>query len=168
MNTNAALGSIVIRKNEQENITIDLATVLEINESDLTREYSQQAAQYGYFATMLARAERTMIRAETFTQRIYAQADDFWRNELKGMKFTEPQIKGLVLLDEEYIKAQDEEAEAVYNYKLIKALVDALNKKAEMLISLGAHIRAEVGMTGMTMREKKLDDSVKALKAMRR
>lgn len=163
MNTSATLGSIAIT-DAGKRVEIDLADVLEIDEQDISKEYTRFAAVYGYFASMLARADRALAIADARTEQAYAEADDFWREENKGEKMTEARIKSLIMLDEKYIQTKDAEIQAKYNHQVIKALVNALDKKGEMLISLGAHIRQEANMTGMTMRDKEMDDAVKRVK----
>jgi len=152
----------------------DIAEVLNINPDDITTEYIRQAALYGYFTVLAARAEDAAGRADSKKEQEYAQADLDIRDEAErnGKKTTETQIRSQVLIDVSYDKMVNASFVTKLDHKLLKAIVAALEMKANMLISLGAMIRNEMSMTGMTMKENQLkaatDEVKKVLDARKR
>lgn len=133
-----------------------------IDSTNLTEEYAQQVSRYVKLVRLSNQAEREATRAKAAEERAYAAADEFYREDLskQGTKFTETMIKSLVTLDEDYITAQEAAADAQNRYLLYKQLVRAMEMRSDMLISMGAHQRAEISMTGMKVKEKEYDDVV--------
>lgn len=135
--------------------------LLRINQVALSDEFAGQAARYGYFAAMAAGAEATYRAAKRRTEIVYAEADEELRREFaeseSGRKVTEAVVKAAIMLDEDYCSAVEQELEALYNYKLLQALVNAFEQRASMLQSLGAHIRHEYDMTDMHILEDPAD-----------
>lgn len=146
---------------------VQLSEVLEIYEDDLTRHFAEQASIFGYFAIQLAEADRLLSKVKTEADQAYAEADAYYRkqyNELE-QKYTETVIRGDVLLDEDYNKVLDRQRLLERNVAILKAIVNALKMKAEMLISMGAHMRQEYDMTGMSIRQQRMDNAVDEVKA---
>jgi hypothetical protein len=141
---------------------VDLNEIFNVNEDDLTREFAQQASTYAYFASLCALAEHSAAVAEAKKEQEYSLADLAIRKKFEhnGQKSTEAQIRSSVLADVKYSKAAGTAMDAEGDYKMLKAVVRALEQRAEMLISLGAHLRAEMSQTGMNIREKGYQDVV--------
>lgn len=139
----------------EEEIIVDLEKIFSIDETNLTQEYAQQAALYGRFAYLLAKADYENSMASSYKDREYARCDLEAREyyDSQGMKSTEGLIKSKVLTMEDYEVSVDEADDAYGSYKVLRAIVDALKMKADMLVSLGAHLRAEYSQTGMNIRE---------------
>ena len=146
--------------------TFPLLDILEIHEDDLTGDFMDQASLYGYFSVLAAAADDAAARSESNKDQEYAQADLAVREEAErnGQKTTENQIKSLVLVDEAYSKMVDAAFVTKYDLKLIKAIVAALEARANMLISLGAMVRHEQDMTGMNTKERALDSALDEVK----
>lgn len=140
--------------------------IFSVDENDLTKEFMQQPSIYGYFATAMAVAEDNANRAEYRKDQEYAAADDASRKamDLNGLKYTETVIRGMVLTDEQYAAAVADELQAKYEYKILKAIVNALEQRANMLVSLGSHLRHEENMTGMNIRDRAIDNMSKNVK----
>jgi len=149
---------------------INLSEVLDVYEERLTEHFAEQASIFGFFSVQLAEADRLFGIAKLGVDQEYALADAHYRNEHIEFeeKYTEPSIKAEIALDEDYQKALDKQYQAKYNMDVIKSIVNALKMKADMLISMGAHLRQEYDMTGMTIREqsmgKQLENVKKAIK----
>jgi len=137
-----------------------------INEAYLSQEFSTQAAMYVELITNYNRAETEHMKAKANLERIYAEVDQDIRDELavNGKKYTETVVKSLVLLEEDYIEEQQYALHASKKYMLLKQLLKAMEMRADMLISLGAHLRAEISMTQMNIKEKDYDAKVKDLR----
>jgi len=148
--------------------TFPLLDILEIHEDDLTSDFMDQASLYGYFSVLAASADDAAARAESNKDQEYAQADLDVREdaERNGTKTTETQIKSKVLTDEGYSKMVDIAFVTKYDLKLIKAVVAALEARANMLISLGAMVRHEESMVGLHINEneRKLDSALNEVK----
>jgi hypothetical protein len=151
---------------DRKNKAIQLSDILDIQEERLTEHFAEQASIFGYFAIQLAEADRLLGKIKTEAEQEYAKADAHYRktyNELEE-KFTEAVIRGDVMLDEDYNKVLDRQRLLQRNVSTLKAIVNALKMKADMLISMGAHLRQEYGMTGMTIREQDMDKAVDDVK----
>ena len=157
--------SISIIANGKEK-TYDIGKIFDINENDLTKEFTSQATIYAYFATALAQADYDASVANMVTEQTGADADQFYRADLtkKGEKYTEGVIKSMVQQDEEYSGAVQAELTAKYNARVLKAIVSAMEMRAQMLISVGSHIRHELDMTGMNIRERQFNKTVDDVK----
>ena len=144
---------------------IDIGNLFDINEDNLTKEFATQASLYAYFATLQAEAERLQAKAEMKKDQEYAKSDEYWRAYLdkREKKYTEAVIKSNVIRDEDYDKANNALINITYDLNVIKAIVRALQMRAEMLISLGAHLRQEYSMTGMSV-NKAFDEATRAVK----
>ena len=146
--------------------TINLADILEIYEIELTTHFAEQASIFGHFSIQLAEADRLLGIAKMITEQVYAKADAGYRkayNEAE-IKYTEAVIRGEVLLDEDYQNVVKSQHNAKHNVDVLKAIVNALKMKADMLISMGAHLRQEYDMTGMTIREQSMNKAVDNVK----
>ena len=145
---------------------IQLSDILDIQEERLTEHFAEQASIFGYFAIQLTEADRLLSKVKTEAEQEYAKADAHYRkmyNEL-DQKFTEAVIKADVMLDDDYNNVLDRQRLLQRNVATLKAIVNALKMKAEMLISMGAHLRQEYDMTGMTIREQRMDKAVDDVK----
>lgn len=148
------------------NRKVDILSLLEIDESDLANEFAQQAALYGWVGHLTAEAEYNASVAKHQTEIEYASADDNARFQMDaaGEKTTEGKVRAAIDLDEQYIEARQEENRRWKEYKTLRSLSDALKMRADMLISMGAHLRAEQEMTGMKINTDKWDKAVDNLK----
>jgi len=156
-----SLGSI-----EVEGKTIAISSLFEIDEEDLDREYREQSALYAYFITKTSEADDLHAQAVTNKELVYAQADEYFRSKFRdlGIKVTEKGVESSIIQDEEYGEALDKERKTKLQHTILKGIVRAMEQRANMLISLGAHRRAELDMTNMTINRTKHDDDVGELK----
>lgn len=124
---------------------------LDINQEDLSTEFSKQPSSYARYAVQLAQAERLFGKAAAVREQMYAILDKEYRlaAQLDNKKPTEPQLKALIEMDEDFVAVLEDELNAKYNYKVLKAIVDSWYMRADMLVSLGAHTRHEMDMVGM-------------------
>jgi len=161
------------KANQQESIDVvlgnrkvDILSLLSIDENDLANEFAQQAALYGWIGHLTAKAEYSASIAKHQTEIEYAAADDNARFQMDaaGEKTTEGKVKAAIDLDEQYIAAKQEENRLWKEYKVLRSLSDAMRMRADMLISMGAHLRAEQEMTGMKINTDKWDRTVDNLK----
>jgi hypothetical protein len=152
MKTDIPGNVVVVIRGEKH--TYNIADLLEIDENNLSKEFASQAALFGFFATAQAEAEMEMEMASSAKDREYATADEYYRSELerKEKKYTEAVIRSSIIRDVDYVTAEQGFHIAEHNANMLKMIVKALGQRAEMLISLGAHLRAEADMTGMSIK----------------
>lgn len=145
----------------------DLHDLFSVDDTDIIKEYTQQAALYGYFAAAEALAEEQVANATRVTEVDYAVADSDYRGEAEknGRKITETQIRSMILSDADYDKTLNLELKAKAEVKMLKAIVAALDMRANMLVSLGAHMRSELDQTGMNVKENQFNKSVNEAKS---
>lgn len=145
---------------------IQISDILDVHEDNLTEHFAEQASIFGYFSVQLAEAERILGKIKVEAEQEYAKADAYYRDQYKELdeKYTEAVIRGHVILDDDYNKVLDRQRSAKHNVDVIKAVVNALKMRADMLISMGAHLRQEYGMTGMTIREQSMEKEMEKVK----
>ena len=145
--------------------TID--EICQINQDDITSDMVRQASLYGFFSNMLSRQEWETIKAKAMMEQTYGQADEIYRAEIltSGEKLREAAVKGMVINDEDYIEAESKHQHAVYLQSVLMNICRTLSMKSDMLISLGAQLRAELHMTGMKTKEKKYESEIDQMKA---
>ncbi len=103
---------------------------------------------------MVAEAEAQASHSKHLREVAYASAYEYWRETLsKEGKPTEAMVNAAVTQDEEYLNAKHDEISTEQHYRTLRAISDALRMRADMLISLGAHLRAEQGMTNAHINE---------------
>ena len=148
------LGVISIELDGQD-IDLDLQSILPVDEDSLSREFANQASLYAYIAMLSARAEAMNLDARDTKDRIYAQMDKRARLSLKERResFTEAKVKAVVLTSVDYQDACDYLISCRETMLMLKSLVTAMEQRASMLQSLGAHVRHEAEQTGMIIRD---------------
>jgi hypothetical protein len=127
------------------------ASSLEINTQDLSSEFTHQAAMYAHWSRLQAQAEAMVNTLANEKDLEYAAADSEYRQQLisRGEKFTEKVIEGLVLRDDDYQQVVEAWLKAKELYQTLRGVTYAFSMRADMLVSLGAHLRAEATMAGM-------------------
>jgi hypothetical protein len=146
----------------------DILELFKIDDTNLSKEMSQQAAIYGYFSVLAAMADDVSSKASFEASTDEAVADLNYRDKYAktGQKFTEATIRATIMSDEKHIKKLEVELVTKYDLKLLKAIVATLDQRANMLVSLGAWLRHELDMTSMHTNESKLTESVDAVKTV--
>jgi len=149
---------------------IRLGDIFSIDEAVISEEMTRQAGLYAYFAVQMAHAEYAHARAIVTKDKEYAVADDYYRDELAkdfagtGKKITEAVVKAAIIQDEDYQDAVSEESAAKLSYRLLRTICEALEMRATMLQSVGAHLRHELDMTGMNIRDRKYQSAISDVK----
>jgi len=128
-----------------------LRSILKINEARLTHEFIEQAGTYAWFATLLAFAiaevESEKMNHEVLQANLYAEKRSTMIEE--GAKITEDKVKAAVLQDERYSKSAELVNETRRKQNILKAIVNALEQRKDMLIQLGSTKRQEMFSDGM-------------------
>lgn len=137
---------------------ISVRELLDIDEADLNSEFACQAARYAYFAVLEAKAERQWKGAVRRRREEEALAFKSFKSDKEmippgGRTVSDDYASSLVLIDEVCSELKEKELEAQYRHSLMKSISFAFSMRANMLQSLGANLRAEQGMTGMSTKE---------------
>jgi len=135
-----------------DKIDIDTDKLFDIDETNLTKEYAKQASLYAYYGTLYNEADRALMKSDAYKDSLYAELDLEYRKELQDEKATEGRIKSMVISDADYEKSVTQVTYCTYRKGVLKTIMDALKMRADMLVSMGAHLRAEYDQTGMVIR----------------
>jgi hypothetical protein len=143
-----------------------LGEIFDIDEANLTQEFAEQSGLFAFFSALWAKSEFNSSVIEFGLEQEQASADADSRSELEaaGKKYTEAVIRGMISLDEECSKLMESLLGQRYESKLLKAICDALKMRADMLISMGSHIRHEMDSMGLQVKEKKFNKSLEDVK----
>lgn len=129
--------------------TIDdeyLKECVRINPEDIQSEYLRIPADLAYWNAQYATALRAHLMAEVDLKIMKGRLIPMIREQIviKGGKPTVDQVDALVESNEDYIAQRYELVGTEVAKNEAYGKLDAIRSKKEMLISLGAHIRAEM------------------------
>lgn len=123
----------------------DVREQLTIDPVRLEEDFVRTPADLGYWNTQCAMWASRYKKAENDRKKTYAEVrvevEDAVREA--GGKATVDRLDALVLVDHRYVAAQEREMEALERKEFAFGIVDSLRHKADMLVSLGAHVRQE-------------------------
>lgn len=114
---------------------------------DISTQFEEIPGQLAYWNAQYAKALRAHLNAEIDEKvtraRVYLASKE--AIIAKGGKPTEDHLKAVVDSNEDYMTARYAAADAEAVKNDLYGKLDAIRSKKEMLISLGAHLRAEMG-----------------------
>lgn len=160
------VGKIVTLTVDGKEIIFNLDNVLDMSEQTITKDMAVQSATYGYIAMILAKAEKHSNNCKRDKEVAYAATDQKVRTKLLGIgaKFTEAVVKAGIEQDENYQADVDYYDSSVFAVGVLKMLVKSLDMKSNMLISMGAMVRSEMGMTGMHIKTDSYEQNIDNMK----
>lgn len=137
-------------------VELDLDSIIPIHDN-LSAEFSEQPSLYAYIAMLAARAEACWLDAKRQLDETRATTDKEVRMDLaaSGEKFTEAKVTAEITMRKGYREAIEYELATHEQWLIMRALEQTMAQRAQMLISLGAHLRAESEQAGMLIRETK-------------
>lgn len=124
--------------------TEELRAAVNIDPLFLKEEFVRIPGDLAYWNSQFAKAHREFLLAKlraneiASTQRIILRADNV-------RKLTVDDMNSLVDEDIDVRTARADLVEKEYERERIKGIVDAIRTKRDMVVSLGAHIRIEMG-----------------------
>jgi len=136
----------------QVNLNIDgvdfqreLGDDIPISGSDLSGEFMEHSDRFAWWATVTELARDKVARTKYQLDRIYAIKDHAVRLELTlaKAKATEKVVENTVITSKEYQECMFDLLESKKQLGLAVAGKEALTQRKDMLISLGANMRAE-------------------------
>jgi len=143
---------------------IDLDAILPISQEDLSGEFTRQASSYAYIAMVAAQTKAIWVDAKRDLEKARASASREVRRSMRldGIKSTEAVIVEEVEATKAYRTASDYEITCQTQYLTMEAVCRAMEQRAQMLQSLGAHLRSERDQLDMHIIEAK--DKLRALR----
>ena len=144
----------------KSHITVNLADDLEIKSTDIKSAYMEQPGKFAYWSTVALQAKfayerkkQEVNRQEEYLRKtLYGELDSVVRAqmEMDGEKITETKVASNICTNEQYLEEQaklyelqDELIVLQGRYQQLDAAKEAMNQRKDMLISLGAQLRAE-------------------------
>lgn len=142
--------------------SLDLAKELDINEVDINEQMMTQPRMFAWVAVLSKLAADTKRRKKAGLKVAYAERDKHWRiyREDHNLKVTDKVIDADILRDKVYQAAQGELHDAEFNADVLDVAVQAFDQRKDMLISVGANIRAE-GDTNLSILKEKAKKTMK-------
>jgi hypothetical protein len=124
-----------------------LRECVRIDPLDIQAEFIRVPGDLAYWNDRYADALREFLISEADFKILKAQLEPLTRQALldAGGKTTEAQVKAAIDSDDQVLEAQRRCVEAEVEKNRLYGALDAIRSKKEMLISLGAHLRAEMG-----------------------
>lgn len=117
-----------------------------IDPLEIQEAYLKVPAELAYWNARYAKALRRAMMKKVDVDLLEAQLDPLMRKALKdaGANVTESIVKATIAQNESLIEARRELVDADVEKAQVFGALDAIRSKKEMLISLGAHLRAEM------------------------
>lgn len=122
-----------------------------IDEQSLSDEFVRHPSVFSWYSTVLALYEAKSDRLKYQLDVMCAQLDHRIRQDAakSGDKIVEKQVESAMKMDPKYQVLQEEHLDTKLVVKRLSALVRGLEVKRDMLIQLGARLRAELQMGKM-------------------
>jgi hypothetical protein len=123
----------------------ELSDDIPIQSPDLDMEFVEQPERFAWWATVVELAKDRMARTKYQLERIYALKDHAVRLELTEAKakITEKIVENSVVTSKEYQECMLDLLETKKQLGLAMAGKESMIQRKDMLISLGANLRAE-------------------------
>ncbi len=124
----------------------DLEVDTTVADQDLSGEFASFPGQFSWWVVYCAASQGQFEKAKLHMDVTKAETDGVVRQKLiaDGIKITEAAVSAQIRLNDKYRKAETTVGAARQRYELFRAGVEAMRSKKDMLISLGAHKRAEM------------------------
>ena len=124
----------------------DIEDVFDIDPLDLQDAFIKVPAELAYWSGQYAKAYRKAAAAKASEKQIIGAYREVARERVlaKRGKSTEADVAAELEGIDEVQEAREESIESDYNKVHLYGIVDAIRTKKDMLISVGAHVRAEM------------------------
>jgi|SRR6516162_2983609 hypothetical protein len=123
-------------------ISKEISNVADIDPLALDEEFQHAPADYAYWSHQLSQATKTALQAKFEREKTYARLLIEIRETTS--KKTVDEVEARVICCPEYEVAKLNEIESDAERARLYGIVEALRVKKDMLIQLGAHVRAEM------------------------
>lgn|SRR5574339_401509 len=125
--------------------TYNLPDVVKMSD-DLSKDLREQASKYLWFNSLCSRLSAKRDNITNHLKQLLAQTEIAIRKqaEVTGAKTTEATVKALVESDPEVNKIKSFLSETEGELSLCYSIRDAFSQRKDMLVALGANMRAEM------------------------
>lgn len=123
----------------------------EIDASCIAQEFCEVPAMVAYYCERVAAARKERDLAKITRERIEAHV--YTLRKAESTKATVADLQALVAMDEAVQASKLAEVEAEYAYQLQQSNAKAAEAKKDALQSLGAHMRADMKLSGINRNE---------------
>lgn len=141
-----------------------LRECVQIEPMALEEEFVRIPADLAYWNNRYSDAYRLWLECKIESERVEADISTGIRRELANnpkSRATVAEVEHLLKVDPAYVDARRREAAAESEKVRLYGVLDALRSKRDMLISLGAHMRAEMANDPLIRRQRALERDVK-------
>lgn len=130
----------------EENLEAYLKQCVSIDPLSLSEEFTKVASELSFWNERQTEALRASLHAKIARERLHAQLFFEKRAALEAAKAkaTEATVEAAIEIDPRFAALRDEEADAQSEYMRLRGVAEAVKTKRDMLVSLGAHVRAEM------------------------
>lgn len=139
---------MVITLNLQgENIKIDLNEELSISEARINKELHEQPTHYAYLSMLLVKMKKELTKSQVDLDKIRSELFIEYKRSVDpetGRTYSNDLAEANVLLEEDYIAAQEKVIIREEQFGIVKAAVDAFNQRKDLIQSLSANLRKEI------------------------
>jgi hypothetical protein len=133
-------GKGIVMKVRMKNLDPRVEAAVKIDENDLQSEFQGYTGTLAYWLVNRADAQTRVLQAKT--RKELAEANARMRILDEEPKLRVDDLNAKLLLEPTVQAAHEELVEAEHNSAYIGAVCEALRRKGDMLVSLGAHQRA--------------------------
>ena len=151
-------------RNEQAELAQYLKDCVRIEPLALEEEFVRMPADLAYWNERYAKAVRAHLTAKIEVDRVRATTRQVMRirltnpenaHLLAGGKITEAMLESFITSDGDVRRVEDAEIEAEAKKIRLHGIIEAIRTKRDMLISLGANMRAEMQNDPMIKNEQR-------------
>jgi len=130
---------------KQEDIALARTSVT-IDEVALNEEYIRLPSDFAYFSELYANSKKAFAEAKLNRDITRSRLRMIAREtiEVSGKRATESMVDATVELDPVWLEVKTKEIECEAEAAYLYGVLESLRTKRDMLISLGAHTRAEM------------------------
>ena len=138
---------VVSLKFNGETIKIDLNEELSISEVQINKELHQQPTHYAFLSMLLVKMKKELTKAQVNLDKVRGELFIDYKRSIDtetGRPYSNDLAEANVLLEEDYIEAQQKVIEKEEQFGIVKAAVDAFNQRKDLIQSLSANLRKEI------------------------
>ncbi len=138
---------VITLKLNGESIKIDLNEELSFSETRINKELHQQPAHYAYLSMLLVKFKKELSKSQVELEKVRGELFIEYKSDIDnetGRPYSNDLALAKVLLEEDFITAQERVIENEEKYGIVKAAVDAFNQRKDLIQSLSANLRKEI------------------------
>lgn len=129
-----------------------IKSATDIDPDKLNDHFTRLPSDLAYYNEVYSEALKVLLTAKRLLDIGEADLRVKLKGQLAGTKVTVSDLDAMVLTHNDYRKLQEDVDSAEYLKSRAAGVVDAVRAKREMLVSLGAQLRAEMAAQGMNIR----------------